>query len=349
MDVDISRDLQLIGGKLLGEGAYGCVFDKPLECKSELKMEKAKGHVGKLALKKQALTELKESMILGNIPGAEKYFVIINNQCALKPRKYQTEVDLKLCTIAQEKPYDNFVQLMMPYGGKSLASLKKGITSRTIDFGAFGTHLLEASALLLSNGIVHYDFHNGNILVKDARTPIIIDFGLSWQSQILSKGVAEKLAGAGYAPEYGQYSPELSIVEAMEEGIKLSDRIYRDILEKKGTWRLLEKLYGIPFEKTVSGLREFAEDSMSVKDGDWLKFYSTYWPKFDAWALGRILINLYQILVFDPQFKPNQTYNAVIKGLLNSNPRRRLNAAQALKLWNPASHILKNPAIAKWL
>ena len=344
------------GGKMIGEGAYGCAFDHNLKCKpgttKRIDTPSNEPLIGKLALKTQALVEVKQSNILKIIPNAKDYFTIIEYACDLAPRKSQKEADMDKCGILEEKPYDKFIQLLMPYNGKSLASLKKAIDTRVIHFYEFGRHLLEAGTLLLTHGIIHYDFHTGNVLVKNPDRPIIIDFGLSWQEHTLNKKIADKHAAAGYDPKYGQYSPELSLPEAAVEGLKLNNTLYSDIIEKKGVHALLEKLYGIPSQKAVEGLAEFVADSKSLEKGDWLAFYKTYWPKFDPWAIGRILLRIYSLIVYDRTFKDDARaymYKTALAGLLEANPRRRLNAAQALRIWDPSNSLLKTDSVRKWL
>ena len=339
------------GGKIIGQGSYGCVFNRPLACTGTGAKTMKKGHVGKLSLKPQAQIEIKQSNILRNIAHAADYFALIDNTCELAPRKKQHDPDFEKCEVVQDQPYQKLVQITMPYAGVSLGSMTKAIDARTIHFYEFGRHLLEAGTLLLSHGIVHFDFHTGNILIKNPNTPIVIDFGISWQSSILNEKIADKLSQAGYQPEYGHYSPEMSIPEAIVSGLTLNNNLYNDILEKNGTVKILEKVFGIPFKKSLDSFRHFAEDSTSIKSHDWLKFYKTYWPKLDAWAIGRILLRIYSLVIFDPAFKDNSRaylYKTAISGLLQTNPRRRLNLAQALRIWDPKSPLLKLDRVIKW-
>ena len=350
----LTGPLEQRGGKIIGEGSYGCAFDRPLVCAS--KTSQGEGHgkaVGKVSLRSQAQVEIRRSEMLESIPYAKNYYALIENTCELAPRKKQTDADFGKCEVIDEFPYKDFVQIVMPYGGRSLDSMKKGINARTIHFYEFGRHWLEAGALLLSKGIIHYDLHTGNVLVKDPNTPILIDFGISWKSSILTEKTAAKLASSGYSPQYSHYAPELSLCEAVNDGLKLGDAVYRDIIEKNGTHAILEKVFGIPSKKSVEALRDFAADSTSIEKRDWLSFYKTYWPKIDAWGFGRILLRIYALMVFDPNFKDNDArthmYKTVFIRLLHPNPRRRINVAQALALWDPNSPILKVDDVARWL
>jgi hypothetical protein len=68
------------GGKLLGEGVYGCVFDKPLSCKSGAKRAKKvlTKQVGKITNPYSANWEFEISELLRQVPYADDYFLLIN-------------------------------------------------------------------------------------------------------------------------------------------------------------------------------------------------------------------------------------------------------------------------------
>jgi serine/threonine protein kinase len=239
----------------------------------------------------------------------------------------------------------------MPYSGQSIHFYNKQLKSGAIDYYRFGRHLLEATALLLTRGVVHYDLHKGNILIDTQNTPTIIDFGLSWQVKLLPQ-IADDLASRNFEPEYAQYSPELSIPEAVYNGLPLNDTIFREILEKKRVSGTMERLLGIPFESALQELRAFTYDSVSIKRKDWMKFYQTYWPKFDAWAVGRILLEVYYAITTNTGYMPTEkdaVYARVLRGLCAASPKKRLNAAQALAIWDPESPVLNVEGVAAWL
>ncbi len=338
------------GGKIIGKGSYGCAFDPPLKCADGAEKSHTGRKVGKMTSKSEALKENYITSILKQIPNAQKYYSILLDTCALKPRAEQTETDLRKCDVLVRKPYARFVQLIMPYSGQSIHFFNKEIKSGAIDFFLFGRHFLEASTLLLTRGLVHYDLHKGNILANDINTPIIIDFGLSWQVNLLPK-IAWDLASHNYEPEYAQYSPELSIPEALNSGLPLDDRLFREILEKKRVSKMAERLLGVSLEKAVTELGAFVNDSISIKERNWLKFYQTYWPKFDAWSVGRILLEIYYALTSGRGYKASAkdaTYARVLRGLCSSSPKKRLNAAQALAIWDPSSPVLQLQEVQIW-
>ena len=356
MEVDRRRpspaleDIQT-GGKIIGKGSYGCAFDPPLKCADGTEKKHAGRKVGKMTSKSEALKENYISSILQKIPRAEAYYALLLGSCTLKPRAEQTEQDLPKCDVLGRKPYQRFVQLLMPYGGQSIYFYNKQLKSGAIDYYRFGRHLLEATALLLTRGIVHYDLHKGNVLIDAQNTPTLIDFGLSWQIGLLPK-IAADLVSHNFEPEYAQYSPELSIPEAVYNELPLDNALFREILEKKRVSGMMERLLGVSFESALQELREFTYDSMSIKRKDWLKFYQTYWPNFDAWAVGRILLEIYYAITTNPGYKPSEKdaiYARVLRGLCSASPKKRLNAAQALAIWDPESTVLAAQGVAVWL
>jgi hypothetical protein len=338
------------GGKIIGKGSYGCAFDPPLKCADGAEKDYTGRKVGKMTSKSEALKENYITAILKQIPSAEKYYSILLDTCALKPRDEQTETDLRKCDVLVRKPYARFTQLIMPYSGQSIHFFNKEIKSGAVNFFVFGRHLLEASALLLTRGVVHYDLHKGNILIQNMATPTIIDFGLSWQVNLLPK-IAGDLASHNYEPEYAQYSPELSIPEAINSALPLDDRLFREILEKKRVSKMAERLLGVSMERSIEELGAFVRDSISIKERNWLKFYQTYWPKFDAWSVGRILLEMYYAITSGRGYQPSAkdaTYARALRGLCAPNPKKRLNAAQALVIWDPTSPVLRSAEVMMW-
>jgi serine/threonine protein kinase len=341
----------MIGGKMLGQGAYGCVFDKPLACKSGV--VDTKGKIGKLTLKSEAKMEKKLSSMLQAIPNAADYFGIIFDECPIKPRKNQKDPDLNKCEIINKYGQSQYTQITMRYGGKSLDELRGRFNTKMINYYDFARHILEAGALLLSKGIVHNDLHMGNVLLGPTKKPMIIDFGLSYQISMLTEKNTENLLLNTFDPKYKQHAPELSILDALYNGIPLKENIYPYILEKKKSTVTLEKIWGVSFKKGAEDLKTFTATSKSIRDRDWLSFYKIYWPKLDAWAVGRILLNIYEELSFDSAFKEDAIltpkYKKVISGLLETTPNRRLNCAQALSILEPQNPLLKAKGVAVWI
>ncbi len=339
------------GGKRVGSGLYGCVFDPPLVCK-QTNPTGQRHVVGKVTGPEEAKVEYSISQTLSTVPNASEYFVLIEEVCTPKPRTQQTEPDLSKCDVAKGKGYDSLVQLIMPFAGRTLASIPK--QARNIDYLAFGQHLLEAGTLLLVKGIVHYDIHVQNIVLKDTKTPKLLDFGVSFRpGQVNILNYRHVLRE--FNPAITQEPPEISVVNGRES--KLSESVVlATISQKKDILNTLAVFTGTSVQDQMQRLRRFLASSWSYQDQSYIGFFKLYWSKIDAWAIGTILTSVFQELLLDPEFenslKIQERYSMILKilgGLCDTDPGFRLDCAEALSLWAPQSEVLKQTDVQAWL
>jgi serine/threonine protein kinase len=245
-------------------------------------------------------------------------------------------------------------QLIMPLGGKPLRMVPH--TPQSIRYFSFCQHLLEAGSLLLIGNIVHNDLHVMNILCDSPSSSKIIDFGLSWSPLALTPETAYTVFRT-FNPSISQESPELTYIFGLEEYDETqTELILANIQDKKPTIQLLYKLLGIKPEVQIQELKKFAEQSISFKNKNWHSLFKIYWSKFDAWALGTILLTLFVDMSMSEDFQSSMEYKQkaksalkTIKGLCECDPGKRLDAIQALALWAPESPLLKTPEVMSWL
>lgn len=348
----MASDSLQVGGKLLGQGLYGCAFSPPLKCILKKKYAKNKALVGKITDKMDAQNELFISQTLGSVPGAEKYFAIMYESCAPMPRAQQKEKDIASCEAIKDTRLTDKIQLIMPFGGKPLRLVPH--TTKHIQFFELGQHILEAGALLLSKHIVHSDLHSMNILVNSQSTALFIDFGLSWSPDNLTLANLNSLART-FNPAISQEPPEISVLNGVWNNINKEIALRRTAAQKLA-FELVARITGVPVESQIRVLRDFVDASVSFQNENWLSFYSLYWSKVDAWALGVIVLTLYADLLMDFKFESLPQFHTmrgailrVIRGLCNCDPSKRLDAAEALEIWNPQSLVLKNKDVSLWL
>jgi hypothetical protein len=132
--------------------------------------------------------------------------------------------------------------------------------------------------------------------------------------------------------------------------------IFDRIQEEKLTLLLISKVFGTSTKQQIHELKRFIRGSRSFQHANWFNFYTLYWSKIDAWALGTALLTLFTDLAMDPLFDTTDEYTIkrnsslnTIKGLCQMDPSKRLDAAEALAMWAPDSTILQEPAVIKWL
>ena len=346
-----------VGGKMLGQGVYGCAFYPALKCKVSKKAAKqtkeTSSLVGKVTTELDAETEFHFTEKLSKAPNAEKYFILATEICTPEPRTKQTEKDLVKCEALQKVALPTMAQLIMPLGGKPLRTIPR--TQSSLDFFGLGKHLLEAGALLLMKRVVHGDLHQMNVLVDTPRTVRLIDFGLAWSPDELTMANVKYLDRT-FNPAITQEPPEVSYIHGLLNG-QSSQATLAKISDEKLPLQLLNKLYGLTKESQMRRLRSFVGGSKSFQTNNRYSFYKLYWNKIDAWGLGTILLTvLIDCLSVDDVFAQSaelankeEMLEDVLTGLCETEPALRLDAIEALALWAPDSAVLQIPEIQSWM
>jgi len=358
------------GGRLLGSGTYGCAFSPPLLCEGSFKKDFKK--VGKITSEPLARQEI----IIGNrirrVPLASHYFLLPEPEsCTPAPEESQTEPGIQQCRDEFERhgedlEIDSMKQIIEPFGGiKPFYVLfdNKSLHPKHFNFFHFMRHILEAGSTLLLAGVCHFDLHPGNLLVDNRKIVRILDFGLSFPTNtindIVVNGRWKRLrfggeADAAHPQVVNSEAPELTIMNAIRRReYSLPDAVKQTVLGKP-VFKDIQTYLGISKETSRDDLVEFFETSKAARDRNFVAVWKTYWPGFDSWALGCILLETLKALVLLPEFAqgPYKTKKplvlATLRGMLEPNPRDRLDCIEALSLYDPGS-----PWIArfgqKWL
>jgi len=193
----------LKGGKVIGSGGFGCVFNPAIKCKGQKRGNKT---VTKLMKKKYVKTEFngiqKYKEMLKGIPNYSDYF-LVDGFSTCEPDKLDEEdltlfdkkcSALKKMKITSKNVNDSLNKLMalnMPYGGIDLGDY---IDASKMDYKKL-IKMNESLIKLLKNGIVpmnekniyHCDVKDANILIleeseSEATNNIkarLVDWGLS--------------------------------------------------------------------------------------------------------------------------------------------------------------------------
>jgi len=344
------------GGKLIGQGVYGCAFTPPLECTTlDGHTPEQAGKVGKITSEDDALMEFGASKRLSTLKDANKYFLLVEQVCVPKPRSEQKEPQLKECVPLEGEELSTKLQLIMPFGGKPLLQVPR--TTQSIQYFSLCQHLLEAGTLLLMGRTIHFDLHMMNILCDSPSKARLIDFGLSWSPDTLTDVNVSGLYRM-FNPKIAQEPPEVSLLNGLldEEDSKHRELIYATIQQQKPSVQLVFKVFGVQPSEQMKTLQHFTTTSKSFVNKDWYGFYSLYWSKMDAWALGVLCLALFADLSMDPEFEQSEAYRTkgqsalnTIKGLCAMDPGIRLDAAEALEQWAPDSEVLQAPDVQTWL
>ena len=328
----------LRGGALLGSGTYGCIFQPPLLCADDsIKINKTK--LGKITGPDDFVIETTAAKVLG--PLKLPYFILPDIGSSCIPDMKQRDKELSKCTLIKEKSdLQTVIQFTMPYGGKTLYSrivdfdFLKGKTSY---FDVF-LQLLEAGAYLLAANYVHFDISINNVVISDKGQVSLIDFGQSFSSKQITPETL-RLRTKVYDPVSITEPPEITLSQS-PNGI--TSTYISDIIKRKTVFRSAERVLGVRAVEQDAALREFWEDSRAAQNRDWLGFWKLYWPTFDSWGVGVDLLEALQPLLFKIEFvesamwkQRGATIKSILRGMLEANPRKRLDCIEALKLYDP--------------
>lgn len=350
------------GGKLLGQGAYGCIFDPPLLCRGKegqgpAAAAKSVRKLGKLTSARDMSQELYTANYFKGVAGVKDYLVLPElPACKPKARAQQKEPDMGKCDVLGKVKLSEMYQYSIEYGGQTFGDIKDKLAgSPTFNFGDFVRHLLELGTFLVIHRFVHNDFHSGNILINDKGRPRLIDFGRSYAVDQISQQLVIKLL-AQFDAGLGQIPPESTAIDGIAEGHTLSF-ILEELRTKKSDLRSLERLLGLSRQKQIDEFRRFWLSSRAAKEKDGVAMYKYYWSVVDSWAIGHNILRLlvHQMLP-QKRFREGEFWKqkqslikTILRGLLRMSPRDRFDAVEALALYDPTNKLIASGPGRAWL
>lgn len=358
-------ELSQSGGKLLGVGAYGCVFTPPLLSVGEKQL---KPEDRKLTAKLMSVDigerEAGIGDLLSKIPFTKNYFVYTTSKQASTPApaSAQHEPDLALCEKTLEEALDRLKLYKMPYGGTTL--YETNLKVNEFNLWEFGKHLLEALTILITHGIVHTDLHSKNILIDEHYVPRIIDWGVSMVMHNVNdeeiKSLVDPSSDRLINPQNSYISqswmpPEIILFIAEKNNYNRSEIIEAIIKNsnRKVIGRALNYLFDITDDDLIQQLEEFQKTSsffaFAKNDGAlaWYKSQGQY--KYDSWGIGIYIVKIirqlgaYSNILSQPRYRQKKAgMLAALRGLCSFNPKTRINPVKALSMWDsPDNKIIK--------
>lgn len=197
------------GGKLIGSGSYGCIFNPPLKCKKSGKKNKkiknkknTKKLISKLSLKYEALDEYEFNIEILNrlkkdksFNKKRKYFLFTKELCLPEKLKVKDERELvsrcdnMVGNEYKENKLTNLAILNMEYGGINLDKFMiLSMINAERDRKNFINKLVDLLIDIINNGIsllhktnvYHTDIKSLNILINHDESHLyLIDWGLT--------------------------------------------------------------------------------------------------------------------------------------------------------------------------
>jgi thiamine kinase-like enzyme len=333
----------MIGGRILGQGTYGCVFQPSLECRGN-KKDKDENMVGKITSKNDAKNELMIAKILKKIPDSSNYTIIAEvNKCTPRARSRQSEPDIKRCEFSKDVKLENTIQILMPWGGQPLSRVN--LHPRRFNLYKFTEDLLSIGTFLVLNDLCHFDIWGQNLLFDKENKPRLIDFGFAFQpSKLEISDIPSRWRII--TPDHDTETPEVNLMVASQSQIPIT-RVIESLRQEKPAVRRLSVFCDISPDEWASELKIWTEESQSFQQREWLRCWKTYWPGFDAWSIGAILLMILEIEMSIPEFVNSDLWKeksailkSVLKGLCRAHPVYRLDCVEALSLLTNGNHPL---------
>lgn len=336
-------EVEMEGGRLRGKGTYGCVFQPQLECRGK-KGRKSKSDVGKITSIEDGRNELAIAGYLHKVPSFDKYVVIPDAEsCRPRARSRQTDTDIEHCDFVKDLPLEKTIQITMPWGGVPLSQIN--LHPNQFNFFRFMEELLAIGTFLIVNDVCHMDLWGQNILFTKDNTPRLIDFGFAFQPSKL-KLADLKTRWRVVDTTHDTETPEVTLMLGAFSGVQASSLI-QQLQESKPAVQRLAALCGVLPSDWAAQIRQWSEDSKSFQQGEWLSCWKLYWPGFDAWAIGAVLLNILEVQMKFHEFVNSEEWKArgptvqmVIRGLCRGHPAYRIDAAEALDIFTKGEHPL---------
>lgn len=326
-----NKENELIGGKAIASGGYGCVFSPALKCEGSKKREKNK--ISKLMTEKHTIKEYEEiekvRSRLKNIPNYADYF-LVNDITVCKPEKL-TKLDLaqyrKKCrALPKDKIYedninqslDKLLLLNIPNGGIPIDdyNYNSGSFSKWYKTSVNLIKLLKNAILPMNKqNYFHCDIKDSNILIKESDDEFkmrLIDWGLSteytpfmdneipksWFTRSIQFNVPFSviLFTDDFEERYTKY---IEKYEKIDENI-LRPFVYNYLifwLNKKGSghYLFINEIMYILFSNDIEG--ENNESKIKIIENEFTLFYITNYlvkiiQKYTYFEKNKIVINL---------------------------------------------------------
>ena len=330
----------MIGGTLLSEGGFGCIFRPEIDCDGKT-IENSE-YVSKIQIyDKNAIKEIEIGKILQKIKGYKNRYVPVLKSCFVNISELETD-DKNKCTLFKRDTDNKFILLKILYieGDNFLNFLIKQKNSKHILNNIINgyNHLLKSLQLLVENEIIHYDIKGDNILFNSKmQLPMIIDFGLSINIKSLNRKYLSRYFYV-YAPDYYIWSLEIHYLcflikkNRIPNIIELTSMVelyIKNIVPLKNfSNKFIEKFQNICMKQVLE------YNKLSIDDA--IKLLLSFWKTWDNYSLS--ILYLKSIFYLNINGYSNNKFIVFLSEILlkniHPNPNYRMSINETIKSFN---------------
>ena len=330
--------MKQVGGRLLGQGVYGCTFDPAPRCAggSVFRSVGDLPAVGKVT-SEDAGDELAIGKAIMKLPLAANYFALPSIGC--RPEIPTGDNDERSCRVITEAGKGTtFSMLIMPAAGSQLLKWSMDLPHLAEGYLNTFVHLLEGMLIYQRAGYVHNDIHMGNVLVDERGVARYIDFGLAFRVADVRAWEDSNL-GTRFRPKYVWQAPEVHAWRMRLNGVRAADGAAQ-LQTNSDEYRKIEHQYSrAPLANTLTAF-------LAATPRDEVAFLRQYATGFDCWRIGLMFWMLWDDLLKwsglqgTALWERRDLVRSILNGLTQFDPRQRWSAEKALAALDPSNRLL---------
>ena len=334
----------MLGGSLLAEGGYGCVFHPEITCAG--RETKNKKYISKI---QRNDFSARNEIFIGNIltkstkKNINKFFAPVISQCPINVSKLKAE-GVNDCNIIKKYKHDLFVKMKIKNieGGILDTFITDNVNSSLIlsSFVSLYNNILKGLSILIDNNIIHFDLKGQNIIYnKITGLPVIIDFGLSIPLKSLQTKKDFHNYFYIYAPEYYVWPLEVHYLNLLihitnsptSEDIK---DLAHEYVSKNYALMTMSSKFRDNYEKMcVEELNKYS----SISFEEVKKIILNFWKTWDNYSVSIMFVKLLYFLFEsdDKQIIDNEFIIFLTKILLKNihpDPNQRLSINKTISM-----------------
>jgi len=326
----------MIGGALLSQGGYGCVFYPEISCRGvETKNKKAVSKIQKKDFSAENEIKIGNIITKASKTSEEKNsFAAVISHCPINVSRIRTD-GMENCKIITQKSSDQYIMMKIKYvQGGVLDTFITTNQNNPLIFSLFVSiyaHLLRSIRFLIRQHIVHFDIKGQNIIYNKVREiPVMIDFGLSIPIKELEKTKQFYHYFYVYAPEYYVWPLEVHFFNFLQNiSTTPSKADIRSMVEEYVDNNAALLAVSPNFRKNYKTLcYDFLESLLPLSVSEMKEKILSYWDTWDNYSLSILYLKNLYILFGEGDMLESNSYIVFLAQILLTNihpdPSRRL-------------------------
>jgi hypothetical protein len=312
--------------KLLSRGTYGCIFKPALTCKGGIDQENFITKVQRQSSLSNREVTISEK--IKKIPHYNEYFAPILKTCTISVANISGD-EIKKCDFMKNNK--KIISNTLRYVGKNtleeyfiqLLRTKPALYVETVYDSFF--YLLKSIRALFTNGIVHFDMKENNIMYDERQNiPIIIDFGISFETSMIQNHLDEVFYTEGF--DYPPWCFEIAMCShIVNSDKKMEEKIHIEKMKEKVLFFIKSNgIFGL-FTETerkeyITKLNHYIENHGK---STYKEFIHELCKSMDSWDIYALAVTYMKILYITHTDEFTPRFVQLLKDLIFASPNER--------------------------